>query len=382
MADNAQNSNTPMPTMSDFDRVLQEFIQSRQQGTQPTQNQSTQSTPQSQPQVLHPIQQAALDGAVKATKEQSYQAVQQGGPSVAQHIVDVFGGGNPASGTSGAWTSDKFGSSPNWNQMQQSDQPQPSSISQPNSTSQSNPTISDYTKPQSNIIQGSTTQPLSQALTKSSPSNKSSSQNQQSSQPNIQNKKPMSVKDYISNVNQQASLNVAKRNLQASEPPNWMERFSQNFTKMTGGVTQADQLANMQTMQKIAGSEPIQPETVANLNKDTYVAAIGATKDAISTIGQTIAPLTDLYGKLNETKGRINQMFNTPSDEQKQVLGSLREKVKSLNTHIGNLDTLGTNKPTFTSQGTNPQSTNPQAQDINNKIQQKKIGKYTLVNSK
>lgn len=54
--------------------------------------QYAQDTGQTQP-TLHPIAQAAEDGAVKATKEQAYQAVLQGGTDVAKHIVDQYGSG-------------------------------------------------------------------------------------------------------------------------------------------------------------------------------------------------------------------------------------------------------------------------------------------------
>lgn len=100
MADNSQTNtmqnwhgdNTPMQPGPDILSMLSGLIQKGLQASGGTDAQASQ--PQDNQPQLHPIAQAAQDGAVKATKEQAYQAVLQGGPIVAKHISDMYGSGN------------------------------------------------------------------------------------------------------------------------------------------------------------------------------------------------------------------------------------------------------------------------------------------------
>lgn len=181
---------------------------------------------------------------------------------------------------------------------------------------------------------------------------------------------PPSIDQQIEQINKQAALNVAKRNLQASQPPNFMQRFGQNLAKMEGGITQADQLANMQTIQKIAGAEPLQPKDISEMTAGTYKAGLEATHQALAVEGQKFTALGELYNKLNETKGRINQTLGTASDEQKEVYKSLKITAKNINTHVGNLGELINNRPKFSSKGVSSQTQN----------KGNMVGKYTIVN--
>lgn len=181
---------------------------------------------------------------------------------------------------------------------------------------------------------------------------------------------PPPIDQQIEQINKQAAFNVAKRNLQASQPPNFIQRFGQNLSKMEGGVTQQDQLANMQTIQKIAGAEPLQPKDISEMTAGTYKAGLEATHQALAVEGQKFTALGELYNKLNETKGRINQTLGTASDEQKEVYKSLKITAKNINTHVGNLGELINNRPKFSSKGVNSQTQN----------KGKMVGKYMLVN--
>lgn len=259
------------------------------------------SGPQDEPQ-LHPIQQAAIDAAVSTTKKQVQEAVQHGGPSVAKHIVDTFGGGG----------------NPTWGNQPQPSQPQPQQILQ-------------------NLVNPNGQQQQTQ---------------------------PQSIDDQIANINKQAQLNLAQRNLAESKPPDFLQRFSQQFAKMSGGVTQADQLGNIETMQKIAGGEPLQPKDVGELNARTYGAALDATHQSAALEAQKLPQLLDLYGKLNLTKGIPANIGGTTSTDQRKTLMAIRTAGQSLNTHIENLGTLINNRPTFSSKGMDKQ-----AQQTSNRIE-------------
>lgn len=183
-------------------------------------------------------------------------------------------------------------------------------------------------------------------------------QQSQSNQPQKAKAEPMSVDQQIEQINKQSALNVTKRNFSMSKDPNFMQRFNQNFTKMTGGVTQAEQLTNMGTIQKIAGAEPLQNKDIADLTAGTYKAGIEATHQALAVEGQRFTGLEELYSKLDTTKGRINQALATPSDEQKTVYKSLQATAKNINTHVSNLGMLINNRPKFSNQGVDVQAKN------------------------
>lgn len=173
----------------------------------------------------------------------------------------------------------------------------------------------------------------------------------------------LSIDDQISQINKQAALNVANRNLTASNPPGFLQKFSQNLSKMEGGITPNDQIQNLQGIQKISASEPLQPKDIADFTAGTYKAGLEATHQALAVEGQKFNNLQDLYGKLNETKGRINQALAAPSEEQKTVYKALQTTAKNINTHVANLGTLINNRPKFSSTGISSQ-----AQDTANKI--------------
>lgn len=164
---------------------------------------------------------------------------------------------------------------------------------------------------------------------------------------------PQGVDQQIEAINKQAVLNIADRNLQMSKSPDFMQRFSQNFSKMNGGVTQSDQLVNMGTVQKLAGGEPLQNKDIADLTAGTYKAGLEATHQALAVEGQKFTALEELYSKLDATKGRVNQALATPSDEQKTVYKSLQTTAKNINTHVSNLGMLINNRPKFSNQGVN-----------------------------
>lgn len=199
-----------------------------------------------------------------------------------------------------------------------------------------------------------------------SPDNSATSAQQAQQQP--------SVDDQIAQINKQAALNIANRNLAISKPQNFTQRFGNTLAKMEGGVTQADQLQNLGAGQKISGAEPLQPKDVGELNANSYKAALDASHNAAAVEQQKIQSFTDLYSKLNETKGVVARTLGNPSGEQDKVLQLAKDSADNLSTHLGNLRQLIKNRPTFNSQGTNPQ-----AQETTKKINQGKVGKYTLV---
>lgn len=202
------------------------------------------------------------------------------------------------------------------------------------------------------------------------------SQGQATGQPTQQNQQqPQDINEQIDNINKQTALNIANRNLNMSQPPNFWQRFGQNFTKMTGGVTQADQLQNMAAGQKIAGQEPLQPKDVGELNAGSYKAALEATGTALSATQQKLTALTDLYGKEEQNKGLVASALKNESPNQAVLRKSIEDTADNMVTHVKNFRTLISNRPTFNSQGINSQ-----AQQTSAKIEQGKVGKYTLVN--
>lgn len=183
---------------------------------------------------------------------------------------------------------------------------------------------------------------------------------------------PPSIDDQISTINKQAQLNLAKQNLAQSKPPDFLQRFNQQFTKMAGGQTQGETLTNIEAMQKIAGGEPLQQKDVGDLNANTYHAALEATNQSASLEAQKLPALIDLYGKLQATRGIGPAITGTASAEQNKVISALSLAGQNLNTHIANLSTLIKNRPTFTSKGMNSP-----AQDTMAKVKQGQVGKYS-----
>lgn len=188
---------------------------------------------------------------------------------------------------------------------------------------------------------------------------------------------PPSIDDQITQAQEQAKLNVAQRISQMSKSPNFMQRFSQNFTKETGGVTQADQLQNIAAIQKIAGGEPLQTKDVQDLNVGSYKAALDASHNAAAVEQEKLNSLTNLYGKLGENRNFAQKTLGQQTADQSKILDVAKASADNLSTHLSNLRTLITNRPTFSSKGQNPQ-----AQATTDKINQGKVGKYTLVQTK
>lgn len=184
-------------------------------------------------------------------------------------------------------------------------------------------------------------------------------QTQQVQVPTGQPQQPQtsSIPDNINQLNQKTAYNTALKAYQSSLPQNFMQRFSQNFTKMTGGVTQADQLANSQAIQKIAGAEPIQPEDVAKMNIEARKAALEASSQAISADTNKMTAYTDLIPKLEADKGWWAKANAAPSQDQKNLISGMATTAKDLNQRLLNHDTLINN-------------INPSAQQTSNKIQQ------------
>lgn len=200
-------------------------------------------------------------------------------------------------------------------------------------------------------------------------------QPQSNTQP--QPSQPLDINSQIDNINKQTALNIAKRNLSMSQPPNFWQRFGQNFAKQTGGVTQGEQLQNMAAGQKIAAQEPLQPKDIGELNAGSYKAALEATGTALTATQQKLMALTDLYGKEEQNKGVVATALHNESPNQTVLRQSIQDTADNMVNHVKNFRTLIANRPTFNSQGLNSQT-----QDINNKIQKGKVGKYTLVNNK
>lgn len=185
---------------------------------------------------------------------------------------------------------------------------------------------------------------------------------------------PQNIDDQIAQINKQAALNAAQASLSASKPQGFLQRFGNNLAKMEGGVTQSDRLGDIAVIQKISGAEPLQPKDVGELNANSYKAALDASHNATAVEQEKLRGLTDLYSKLGENRNVIQKGLGQQTDDQSKVLQSAKASADNLSTHLGNLRTLIKNRPTFNSQGANSQS-----QDTNNKINQGKVGKYTLV---
>lgn len=196
-------------------------------------------------------------------------------------------------------------------------------------------------------------------------------------QAQAQTQQPQDINAQIDAINKQTALNIAKRNLSISQPTNFWQRFGQNFAKMNGGITQADQLQNMAAGQKIAGQELLQPKDIGELNAGSYKSALEATGTALSATQQKLTALTDLYGKEEQNKGLKAEFLHNESPNQSTLRQAITDTADNMVTHTKNFRTLIANRPIFNSEGLNPQT-----QDIVNKTQQTKVGKYTLVNKK
>lgn len=178
-----------------------------------------------------------------------------------------------------------------------------------------------------------------------------------------QDQQPVSIDDQIANINKQAALNVAKKNLISSQPQSFMQRFNQQFTKMSGGQTQAEDLANRGLIQKMAGAEPIQPKDVADLNARSYTAAMDAAHNGITAEAQKLTGLEDLYGKEQPNRNILDIAMGRESANQSLIRKNIENSAENISNHLKNLRTLVTNRPAFSSQGMNSQ-----AQSLSNKI--------------
>jgi len=162
----------------------------------------------------------------------------------------------------------------------------------------------------------------------------------------------------IQSLNDKTAFNVASQNEKESEPKNFFERWQQQFQKMSGGMTQADRLSNLGAMQKLAGAEPLQKKDVSEMTAGTYRAAIDGASKLVDADSSKFKDLTSMYGQMNETKGFPNKALSLPSDEQKQVMDSLRQTAQRLNNHLKNMGTLLDNRPSFNTQGVNANQEN------------------------
>ncbi len=261
----------------------------------------------------NPVHQAAFDGLIAGTKKSAQDAAMQGGLPVANHILGQL--------------------------------------------------LSDYT------ANGGVQAPFNNPNGSGNQPNAEQAQSSQISQPG-QSQQPQSIDDQIAQINKQAALNVAKAGLSASQPQGFLQRFGNNLTKMEGGVTQEDRLKDLATIQKISGNEPLQPKDVATLNSGSYTAALTASHEAVATEATKLNSLTELYGKLGDIRNPIQKGLGQQTDDQAKVLKIAQAAADNLSTHLGNLHTLVSHRPTFNSQG---------AQKTTEKINQGKVGKYTLV---
>lgn len=170
---------------------------------------------------------------------------------------------------------------------------------------------------------------------------------QQQSQP--------SIDDQIANINKQAQLNVASKNLQQSQSPQGLlDKFGQNVRDLSG-LTAARNASN-EIVQKTAAGEPIQPKDVADLNANTYKAALEASHNAATAEATKLPALVDLYGKLQATRGFGATITGTASKDQQSVLNALKTAGTNFGNHVDNLQTLINNRPKFTSKGIDNQA--------------------------
>lgn len=185
-----------------------------------------------------------------------------------------------------------------------------------------------------------------------------------------------SIDDQISQINKQATLNVANKNLQTSQSPKGLlDQFGQNVRDLSG-ITAARNTSN-EAVQKIAGGEPLQPKDVSEMTAGVYKAGLEATHQAAATSAAALAPLVDLLGKQESSKGLVAKYTNKFSPEQEKTVQAIEAHADNLSIQLKNLRTLASNTPKFNSQGVSQT-----AQATTNKINQGKVGKYTLVQSK
>jgi len=156
----------------------------------------------------------------------------------------------------------------------------------------------------------------------------------------------------------QANLLLSQQALREAQPRTWLQSFQDNFLKMSGGVTQADRLANLATGQKIAGGEQLQPKDIATLTSDQWRAGLDATKTSLTAEAQNLSNLIDLHGKLEQTKGKWNQIWGNPSEDQKKVVGRINESYKNIGNLVNNVQTLTNQAPQFSGGGVNSQASN------------------------
>ena len=320
MADTQTQTNSDFLTPNSNDNVdvgslLQKLIASVNNSAQNGSGGFNGTSPSNQTseQILHPVQQAALDGAVSETKKMAAEATRAGGPAAATHIVNQFGGGSPVPGGNGA--SGSF-------QM-------PTGQTQPSSNASTQPSVNQQ-------------QPVDVSSVKATPD---------------EGQTPTQY--------QQANKLLQQQALQEAQPKNWLQRFTDQFNQRTGGITQADRIANMQAMQKIVGGEQLQPKDIATFNSEQWRAGLDATKSSLAAEAQNMSNLVDLHSKLEATKGRPHQLLGWPSDDQNKVVGKINESYDNVGTLIGNIKSFTDNPPKFSGAGV----INPQAANLSNKIQ-------------
>lgn len=112
------------------------------------------------------------------------------------------------------------------------------------------------------------------------------------------------------NIEQKTQENLAQARLLTSQsikaeamPKNFLQRFSDNFSKMTGGMTSTDRIANTKTLQSIAGGEPIQPTDAAKLDEESRNAALTANGQLLEAASQPVAALSSMYRDQLQTRG-------------------------------------------------------------------------------
>ncbi len=185
---------------------------------------------------------------------------------------------------------------------------------------------------------------------------------------------PVSIDDQIAQINKQAALNVAQRNLSASKPQGFMQRFSNNIAKMEGAVTQEDLLKNMGLIQKLAGAEPLQPQEIAGLNAGSYKAGLEASHQALATEATKLTALGDLYGKEQPNRNPLEVIQGKESKNQTIIRQNMENAAENITNHLKNIRTMIDNRPTFSSKGVNTK-----AQETSNII---KAGQSTTINGK
>jgi hypothetical protein len=125
-------------------------------------------------------------------------------------------------------------------------------------------------------------------------------------------------------------------------------------------------LENAGLMQKMAGAEPIQPEKVAQLNRETYGAALEATHQAIGSETQKLNTLSEQYRNEQPNRNFLDVAKGKESKNQENIRQLIENSADNIKNHVQNLRTLVDNRPSFDSKGV--KGSNENQESIKGKI--------------